>query len=146
VVDDEKVSKIKLNYENIGVLNKVKFRRKASDMLYSDYLSLSLRVSRLTTQALKLDGQLKQEKASGRSCQTQVKILEFEGPKRVKSSLDEKKNMIQRLKKKMEMYAIEHPHTTEFVSLEKEKETFTWEALNYKNKVLQLEKEKESWS
>jgi len=31
-------------------------------MLYSDYLSLALKVARLTTYASKLDGQLKQEK------------------------------------------------------------------------------------
>ena len=59
VVDDDKVSKIKEHYENIGAPHKVKFHRNVSDMLYSDYLSLGLRVSILTTHALKLDGQLK---------------------------------------------------------------------------------------
>jgi predicted metal-dependent hydrolase len=146
VADEDKVSEIKLHYENIGAPDKVKFHRNASDMLYSDYLSLSLRVSRLTTHALKLDGQLKQEKASSRAWQTQVKRLESEGPQGVKSSLDEKEKMIQSLKKKLKMSATEHPQTTELAALEKEKETFRQEALNYKAKVLQLEKEKESWS
>jgi hypothetical protein len=59
VVDDDKVSEIKMHYENIGAPDKVKFHRNVSDMLYSDYLSLGLRVARLTTHALKLDGQLK---------------------------------------------------------------------------------------
>jgi hypothetical protein len=44
------------------------------------------------------------------------------------------------------MSATEHPQTTELVSLEKEKETFRQETLNYKAKVLQLEQEKVSWS
>jgi hypothetical protein len=59
VVDDDKVSEIKMHYENIGALDKVKFHRNVNDMLYSDYLSLGLRVARLTTHALKLDGKLK---------------------------------------------------------------------------------------
>jgi chromosome segregation ATPase len=146
VADEDKVSEIKLHYENIGAPDKVKFHRNASDMLYSDYLSLSLRVSRLTTHALKLDGQLKQEKASSRAWQTQVKRLESEGPQGVKASLDEKEKMIQSLKKKLKMSATEHPQTTELAALEQEKETFRQEALNYKAKVLQLEKEKENWS
>jgi hypothetical protein len=75
------VSEIKLHYENIGALDKVKFHKNANDMLYSDYLSLSLRVSRLTTHALKLDGQLKQKKACSRTWQIQVKRLESEIPK-----------------------------------------------------------------
>jgi hypothetical protein len=101
--DDDKVSEIKMHYENIGARDKVKFHRNASDMLYSDYLSLGLRISRLTTHALKLDGQLNQEKASSKAWQTQVKILESEGPQGVKASLDEKEKMIERLKKKMNM-------------------------------------------
>jgi hypothetical protein len=54
--DEDKVSEIKLNYENMGAPDKVKFYRNSSDMLYPDYPSLSLRVSRLTTHAIKLDG------------------------------------------------------------------------------------------
>jgi hypothetical protein len=56
VVDDDKVFDFKMNYENIGAPDKVKFHRNFSDMLYSDYLSLGLRVARVTTHAHKLDG------------------------------------------------------------------------------------------
>jgi hypothetical protein len=59
IADDEKVSEIKMHYESIGAPDKVKFHRNVSDMLYLDYLNLGLRVSRLTTHATKLDGQLK---------------------------------------------------------------------------------------
>jgi hypothetical protein len=107
------VSEIKLHYENISAPDKVKFHRNTSDMLYSDYLSLSLRVSRLTTHALKLEGQLRQEKASSRAWQTQVKRLESEGPQGVKSSLEEKDKMIQSMKKRLKMSTTEHPQTTE---------------------------------
>ena len=59
VEDEDKVFEIKLHYENIGALDKVKFQKNASDMLYSDYLSLSMEVSILATHAIKLDEQLK---------------------------------------------------------------------------------------
>ena len=52
VADEDKVSEIKLKYENISALDKVKFRRNTSVMLYFDYLGLSLKVLRLTTMHL----------------------------------------------------------------------------------------------
>jgi hypothetical protein len=42
----------------------------------------------------------------------------------VKSSLEEKYKLIQSLKKKLKMSAIEHPKTIELVALEWEKEAF----------------------
>jgi hypothetical protein len=80
VADNDKVSEIKMHYENIAAPDKVKFHRNVSDMLYSDYQSLVLKVARLTTYASKLDGQLKQEKVSSKAWMTQVKRLESEGP------------------------------------------------------------------
>jgi hypothetical protein len=70
VAGDDKVFEIKMNYESIGAPEKLKFHKNVSDILYSEYLSLGLRVSRLTTHALKLDGQLKQEKASSKAWKT----------------------------------------------------------------------------
>jgi hypothetical protein len=136
VADDDKVFEIKVHYESIGAPDKVNFHRNVNDMLYSNYLSLGLRISRLKTHALKLDGQLKQEKASSKAWKTHVKILESEGPQGVKASLDEKDKMIQSLKKRLKMSPTKHPQTRELDSLEKEKETFRQEALNYKAKVL----------
>jgi hypothetical protein len=71
--------------------------------------------------------------------------LESEGPQGVKDSLDKKDKIIQGLKKKLKMSPTEHPQEKEIVSLEQDKETFRQEALNYRAKVLQLEKEKENW-
>jgi hypothetical protein len=44
------------------------------------------------------------------------------------------------------MAPTDHPQTTELAALEQEKEIFRQEALDYKAKLLQLEKEKEHWS
>ena len=60
--------------------------------------------------------------------------------------MDENDKMILSLKKRLEMSLTDHPHTTELTALEQEKETFRQEALDYKAKLLQLEKEKEHWS
>jgi len=78
-------------------------------MLYVDYLSLALKVARLKKHALKLYGQLKQEKVSNKAWMTQVKRLESEGPQGLKPSLDEKDKMIQSLKKKLKMSPTDHP-------------------------------------
>ena len=50
------------------------------------------------------------------------------------------------MKKILKMSPTYHPQIVELTALEQEKETFRQEALDYKAKVLQLEKEKESWS
>jgi hypothetical protein len=146
VADNDKVSEFKVHYENIDTPDKVKFHRNVSDMLYADYLNLALKVARLKTHVLKLDEQLKQEKVSSKAWMMQVKRLESEGPQGVKASLDKKDKMIQSLKKILKMSPTDHPQTSELTALEQEQETFRQEALDYKAKVLQLEKEKESWS
>jgi len=64
---------------------------------------------------------LRQDKASSRAWQNQVKILESEGPQGVKASLEEKEKMIKRMKKRINMSSIEHPQTVELVYLEQEK-------------------------
>ena len=90
VADNDKVSEFKVDYENIGALEKMKFHINVNDMMYADYIKSALKVSRLTTHVLKLDGQLKQEKVSNKAWMMRVERLESEGPQGVKASLDEK--------------------------------------------------------
>ena len=66
VVDEDKVSETKLKYEKISALDKVKFHKNTNDMLYSDYLGLSLKNSKISTNAIKSEGKLRKEKASNR--------------------------------------------------------------------------------
>ena len=56
VADEDKVSEIEIRYDNIIALDKVKFHKHTSDMLYSDYMSLSLKNSKLSSYAMKLEG------------------------------------------------------------------------------------------
>jgi hypothetical protein len=59
VVEEDKVYEIKIKYDKISAPNKVKFHKQTSDMLYSDYLSLNLKNSKLSSYVTKLEGQLK---------------------------------------------------------------------------------------
>jgi hypothetical protein len=112
-----KVFEINIRYDNISDLDKVKFHKHTNDMLYSDYLILSLKNSKLSSYEMKLEGHLRREKASRRAWQNQVKRMESEGPQGLKSLLDEKDKLIQSMKKKLKMFSTENPQTTELVSL-----------------------------
>jgi hypothetical protein len=146
IASEEKLSEIKIRYDNINAPDKVKFHKNTYDLLYSSYSSLSLKNSKLSSYAMNLEGQMRKEKKSSRSWQTQVKRMESEGPQGVKSSLDEKYKLIQSLKDKLNMSTTELPKTTKLVTLEQENETLRQEALDYKDRALQLEKENVKWS
>jgi hypothetical protein len=56
ITEEDKVFEIKIKYENISPPDKVKFHKKTNDLLYSNYLSLSLKNSKMTSLATKLEG------------------------------------------------------------------------------------------
>jgi hypothetical protein len=70
IASEDKVTEIKIRHDNINAPDKVKFRKNTSDMLYSGYLSLSLKNSKLSSYAMKLEGQMRQEKTSSKSWET----------------------------------------------------------------------------
>jgi hypothetical protein len=59
VADEYKVSEIKIKYDNISAPDKVKFHRNTNEMLYSNYLGLSLKNSKLLSYSIKLEGKLR---------------------------------------------------------------------------------------
>ena len=61
------MSEIKIKYDNISAPDKVKFHKKTNDLLYSDYLSLNLKNSKMTSLVAKLEGHLRQEKEAKKS-------------------------------------------------------------------------------
>jgi hypothetical protein len=67
---EDKVSEIKISPDNISAPDKVKFHNNTNDMLYSNYLSLILKNSKLSFYAMKLEGQPRQEKSSSRDWKT----------------------------------------------------------------------------
>ena len=55
VADEDKVYEINIRYDNISAPDKFKFHRHESDMLYSNYLSLILKNSKLSSHMMKLE-------------------------------------------------------------------------------------------
>jgi hypothetical protein len=49
IANEDKFSKLNIRYDNISSPDKVEFHRNTIDMLYSDYLSLSLKNSKLSS-------------------------------------------------------------------------------------------------
>ena len=93
-------------------------------MLYSDYLNFNLKNEKLTSLDVKIESQLRKEKATSKAWQIQINKIEDDAPKEMKALLDEKDKVILSLKKKLKMHAIEDPQTAELVALEHEKEDF----------------------
>jgi FtsZ-binding cell division protein ZapB len=146
IAEEDKISKIKIKYDNISAPDKVQFHKQTSDLQYSDYLNFNLKNEKLTSLVTKLEGYLRQEKAASKAWQIQINKIEVDGPKEIKVLLDEKDKVILNLKKKLKMIATEHPWIAELVALEQEKESFKKQSLDFQAKFLQLEKEKLEWS
>jgi hypothetical protein len=145
IEEEYKVSKIRIKYDNIISPNKVQLHKQASDLLYSDYLNLNLKNEKLTSLVVKLQGQLRQEKEASKAWNIQIKKLEVDGPKAMKSLLDEKDKVIHSPKKKLKMLVTEHPQTAELGALKQEKEAFKKQSLDFQAKFVQLEKENLEW-
>jgi len=70
VSEEDKVSEMKIKYDNISAPDKVKFHKQTSDMLYSDYLSLNLKNYKFSSYAEKLERELRQERESNKAWKT----------------------------------------------------------------------------
>jgi hypothetical protein len=67
IEEEDKVSEIKINYDDTSAQDKFQFHRHTSDLLYSDYLNFNLKNAKLTSLAAKLEGHLRQEKAASKA-------------------------------------------------------------------------------
>jgi hypothetical protein len=124
IAEEDKISKIKIKYDNISAPDKVQFHKQSSDLQYSYYLNFNLKNEKLTSLVTKLEGYLRQEKAASKAWQIQINKIEVDGPKEIKVMLDEKDKVILNLKKKLKMLATEHPWIAELVALEQKKGIF----------------------
>ena len=120
--------------------------------MYNGLLQFTLNTKKLERKVVQLEGQLKQERETNRGWQDEIKMLEVDfvyvgvNPKYVqsiKNLLDDKEKTIQTLKKKLKIPGSKHVQTNELVSLQQENMFFIKEVLNLKEKVLQLDEEKQ---
>ena len=74
--DKEGVSQVRIQMDKVGLPDKINFHKQASEILYSDLLKSYLSKSKLEEKVIKLEEQVKREKAASKGWETQVKKLE----------------------------------------------------------------------
>jgi hypothetical protein len=120
--------------------------------LYFDLLNSYLSKIKLEEKVIKLEEQVKRERAASKGWKTQAKKLEVDlvnlssVPAKKKSNkklTDEKDKLIKSLQKKLKGVPLDHPQTEEILVIQAEKEELSKEIMELKAKVLQVTKEKE---
>ena len=148
IVDEDKVSEVKIKPDKINMLDKIHFHKKTSDIIYVDMLQSTFEISKMETKVPKLEGKFKKEKAANKAWHAQIKRLDTyilvvgvdpKNMQAIKKILDEKENTIQVLKKKLKILGVEHVQTPKLTSLEKERDSLQQEVIRYKEKVSTLE-------
>ena len=106
--------------DKVNLPYNILFHKKTNEMLYYDFLHMSLNKNKLENKVERLEKQLKREKAMSKSWKTQVRSYENElivvglKPKEkqsVKKILDEKQKVIKSFKKKLKIPVTDHPLT-----------------------------------
>ena len=78
LIEEEKVTKVKIQMDKVNIPDKILFHKKTNEMLYYDLLHMSLNKNKLESEVERLEKQLKKEKAMSRAWQTHVKSYEKE--------------------------------------------------------------------
>ena len=68
--DKEGVSQVKIQMDQVGLLDKINFHKQASEILYSDLLKSYLSKTKLEEKVIKLEEQIKREKAASKVWKT----------------------------------------------------------------------------
>ena len=95
--------------DQVGLPDKINFHKQDSEILYSDLLKSYLSKTKLEEKVIKLEEQIKREKAASKGWKTQVKKLEVDlvnlgsvtgETKSNKKLIEEKYKLIESLQKK----------------------------------------------
>ena len=117
VVSDKKVFKMEVKLDKISVPNKIHIHKQTGDVIYSDFLHATVKVTKLESLVDKMEVQLKHEKVENKANLIQIKKLEEDiislgtEPNNVQETnklLEEKENTIQVLKKKLKVPNTQH--------------------------------------
>ena len=107
-----RVFEMKIDLENIPIPEMIHLHKKTWDILFTDLLKATLKLSKLQTIKRKNDNQLRKEKVEKKSHQAQINKLqtyllaaEIQADKgaEIQKLLNEKNNSIQLLKKKLKI-------------------------------------------
>jgi FtsZ-binding cell division protein ZapB len=154
VTEENKVTEMKIKTDQINAPDKIHLHKQTSEMIYGDLLQSTLNIARLERKVTKLEGKLKQEKETNRAWHIQIKRIESYimvvgaepgNMQPIKKFLEEKENTIQVMKKKLKIPGMSMCKPHKLTTLQQEKYSLQQELMNYKEKVLQLEDEKQEW-
>lgn len=129
--DQEQVSQVRIQMENIGIPNKINFHKQATNILYSDLLEYYLNENKLEAKLVKLEEHIKREKVASKWWKVQVKKLEIDlvnlgsKPNENKSNkkiIDEKYKLIESLQKNLKGYVIDDPQIEEIMVIQSKNE------------------------
>ena len=125
---------MRLNLENIPAPYMIHLHKQAEEVIYSDLLKDTLKVSRLQSTKSKIKNQLRQEKVENKAHQQQIKklkgdwlVIDSQADKwaATQNFLNKKENTIQLLNKKLKIPSTKLIQATELTKMEKEKGTLT---------------------
>ena len=134
VVSDNKVSEMEVKLDKISVPDKIQLHKQTGDVIYSDLLHATLKVTRLQYLVDKMEIQLKHEKVENKANLIQIKKLQGDiislgtepnNVQAMKNLLEDKDNTIQVLKKKLKVPNTEHVQSLEFLHYRKKKRKYT---------------------
>ena len=126
VVSDKKVSKMEVKLDKISVPDKIHLHKQNGDVIYSDLLHATVKITRLQSLVDKMEIQLKHEKVENKANLIQIKMLQGDiislgiepnNMQATKNLLEEKDNTIQVLKKKLKVPNTEHVQYSELFAL-----------------------------
>ena len=154
VVSDKKVSEMEVKLDKISVPDKIQLHKQIEDVIYSDLLHATVKVTRLQSLVDKMEIKLKHEKVENKANLIQIKKLQGDiislgtEPNNVqvmKKFLEEKDNTIQVLEKNLKVPNTEHVQYSELFTVHEEKEKVYQEMMDYKGKLLKMQEEKYKW-
>ena len=117
VVSDKKVFEMKVKMDKISVPKKIQLHKQTGDVIYSDLLHATMKITKLQFLLDKMEIQLKHEKVENKANWIQIKKLEGDiiklgtepnNMQATKKVLEDKDNTIQMLKKKLKVPNTEH--------------------------------------
>ena len=136
--------------DKFSILDKINFHKQASEVLYSDLLKAYLNKIKLENKMVKLEEQMKRERAAPKGWKVQVKKLEADlvaqeskagDKKATKKMVEDKGKQIEALQKKMKLSIIDHPQTREILVIQNKHDALKDEVLDLKAKLLQVTQE-----
>ena len=143
-----------MNLEDIPIPDMIHFHKQTSDILFTNLLKSTLKLSKLEVTKSKIENQLRQEKVENRAHQAQIKKLQediiaargqVDKGQGMKKLSDEKENAIQLLKNKLKIPSTQLIEGPELAKIEKEKECLKNELMDCKARLLKFVDKEKQW-